>query len=508
MTYHSRTKPWQHQQEYPRRLAKRPSVPGVEDVFSLTWEMGCGKSKPIVDEFGSRVDARDLDRMLLIAPAGSYRNWLFDKTEEQQSELRTHMDPHLFARLSLAAWISGGRKSDAERIERMMRSDRPKFLACNVEALSTVERAKLLCRQFLEEGIQESVGFGGRGRRARSMVVVDESTRIRGDSNRTDTVHSLAELTEVRRIMTGLITPRDPMDLFRQYWFLDWRILGQRNFYAFRARYAIMQKMMMRGRTVSVVVGFRNQEELRERIAPWTYRVLLEDCIDMPGETFQTRDVGLSAGQRRMIRELLEQATTRVEGTEVHATKTIKLATLTAIDQILLGWLEDEEGQVHEVQTHCYDALLETLEEHSGKAIIWTPFQQSLKKAAALLEEAYGPGSVALFYGGNRAVRHEDEKRFLSDPKCRFMISTPAAGGVGNTWNVATLRVYLGNSHDLEHRLQSEKRNYRGGQTQHVTSVDLTWPEVPVTTKKLVGLRKKLDIASVIQGDPLREWLL
>ena len=507
MTYHSRTKPWQHQQEYSRRLAKRPSVVGVEDVFSLTWEMGCGKSKPILDEWGERVDARELDRLLLVAPAGSYRNWLFDKTELELSELRKHLDPYLLERVQAAAWISGGRKRDEEALQRMMRSERPKFMACNVEALSTVERARAACRQFLEDGVQVSVGYGGRGKRQRSMMVVDESTRIRGDSKRTDAVHALGELTPVRRIMSGLITPRDPMDLFRQYWFLDWRILGQRNFYAFRARYAVMQKMMMRGRAINVVVGYRNEDEL-QRIAPWTYRVLLEDCIDMPGEVFQTHDVELHPEQRRMIRELLAQATTALPGGEAHVTTTMKLATLTRIDQILLGWVVDEGGVAHEVPTRCYDALLEKLEDHSGKAIIWTPFQQSLKKAAAMLEEEYGPGSTALFYGGNRAVRHEDERRFLGDPRCRFMLSTPAAGGVGNTWNVATLRVYLGNSHDLEHRLQSEKRNYRGGQTQRVTSLDLTWPEVPVTLKKLQGLRKKMDVASVIQGDPMREWLI
>jgi hypothetical protein len=74
--------------------------------------------------------------------------------------------------------------------------------------------------------------------------------------------------------------------------------------------------------------------------------------------------------------------------------------------------------------------------------------------------------------------------------------------------NVATLRCYLGNAHDLEHRLQSEKRNYRGGQTKRVNSLDLTWPEVPVTMRKLQGLRKKMDVAAVIQGDPMRSWLI
>lgn len=493
MTYHSPTEPWRHQAEYPRRLARRPVGKIEADVFALLCEMGTGKSKMILDEWGQRVDAGELDNLLIAAPAGSYRNWFEGKTVTQKSELDAQLDPALRERIAVAPWISGARRSDTERLEKMLRSRRPRVLVVNVEALSTVERARVACRQLLSSG--------------RTMMVIDESTRIKGDSSRTEACQELGELAVSRRIMSGLVAPRDPLDLFHQYWFLDWRILGHRSFWSYRARYAVMQKMMMRGKMRDIVVGFRNQEELQERIAPWSYRVLLEECLDMPGQTYQFHDVELTPVQRRMIRELLESATTQLsEG--VHVTKTIMLSILNEIDKILLGWTTDEEGRVHAVPTNRYRELAEVLGDHSGKAIIWTSFQQSVEATASMLRREYGEKSTAVFYGPNKSTRHLDEQRFLGDPECRFMVSTPAAGGVGNTWNVATLRVYLNNSHDLEHRLQSEKRNYRGGQTRPVTSVDLVCRECRPELRKIQALRDKIDISSLISGDGAREWLI
>lgn len=496
MSYKSRFPSWEHQLEYPRRVAKRPSRPSPEDVFAILGEMGTGKTKMVLDEWGPRALAGDVPNHLIIAPAGSYGNWFRDKTKEQLSELRTHLDPELFAQLRFAPWISGGRVSDRREIERVLRHRGPRVLVVNVEALSTVQKAREACLALFETG--------------RTMVTVDESTRIKNASaRRTKVIRDLGreDAVAVRRIMSGLVTPRDPMDLYSQFEFLDWRILGHRSFFSFRARYAVMQKMNFNGRAQNIIVGFRNQEELQAKIAPYSYRVLLEDCLDMPGETFLWRDVELYPEQRKAIRELLENSTTQLSS-GAHVTTTIKLATLTRIDQILLGWVVDEEGGVHEVPTKRYSVLMDVLGDHAGKAIIWTSMQQSAERARDAIEAEYGKGSCALFYGPNKSTRHLEEARFLGDPACRFMVSTPAAGGVGNTWNVATLRVYLNNGNDLEHRLQSEKRNYRGGQTKPVTSVDLNAPEVPVEMRKITALRKKLDLASIISGDEPRSWLI
>lgn len=494
MTYTPRLPAWGHQLEYGRRLAARPAGRVADDVFALLCEMGTGKTKMILDEWGARVDAKELDSLLVVAPAGTYRNWVLDKTSEELSEINKHIDPVLREQMIVAPWISRGTIGLKREIDRMIRAKtRPRMFVVNVEALSSVAAARTACREFLESG--------------RAMMVVDESTRIKSNTNRTEAVLTLGENAPVRRIMSGLVAPRDPLDLYHQYQFLDWRILGQRSFWNYKARYAVTQQMTFNGRKQHIVVGFKNQEELQERIAPWSYRVLLEDCLDMPGETFSTHEVVLSGEQRKAIRELLEQSTTQLSS-GAHVTTTMKLATLTRIDQILLGWVVDEEGNEHNVPTARYNELLDVVQDHAGKVIIWTSFQNSVERAAEALRRQYGEASVALFYGPNRSTRHVDEARFLSDPECRFMVSTPAAGGVGNTWNVATLRVYLNNSHDLEHRLQSEKRNYRGGQTKPVTSVDLFSPEVPVEMKKIAGLRKKMDVAALITDEDPRQWLI
>ena len=57
MTYRSPRRPWAHQAAYPGRLARRPLGKITSDVFSLLCEMGTGKSKMVLDEWGQRVVA-------------------------------------------------------------------------------------------------------------------------------------------------------------------------------------------------------------------------------------------------------------------------------------------------------------------------------------------------------------------------------------------------------------------------------------------------------------------
>ena len=103
--------------------------------------------------------------------------------------------------------------------------------------------------------------------------------------------------------------------------------------------------------------------------------------------------------------------------------------------------------------------------------------------------------------------RGEEEKRFLNDPECRFMVSTPASGGVGNTWVVADLVIYFSSSFDLEHRFQSEDRAHRIGQTKSVTYIDLV-ASGTIDEKIIHALRNKINLADQITGNSWREWLI
>jgi len=133
------------------------------------------------------------------------------------------------------------------------------------------------------------------------------------------------------------------------------------------------------------------------------------------------------------------------------------------------------------------------------------PDEEGLSQNTVL--RGHGRDAVALFYGGNRKEREEEERRFKTDPACRFMVATPAAGGKGRTWDVADLVVYYSSTNDLEHRAQSEERPRNVGKVKPIHYVDLVVPGT-VDEKIIQALRAKIDLAAVVTGDAWREWLI
>jgi hypothetical protein len=491
--------PLAHQREALRRIQNKPTSPSDQDVFALLMETGAMKSKVVIDEFGERATANDLTDLLIVAPAGCYHNWT-DSSATDPSEFSKQMDPEFYERLTWAKWSAGGGAEMRERLRRLLRADGPRALVVNVESVSSVDRCVDLCIEFAARG--------------RCLMVVDESTTIRGmrsKTRRTDMCYWIGRTAAARRIMSGLVAPKSPLDLYSQFEFLDWRILGHRNFYSYRAKYAIIESMKVGGRdherTIKVPVAFRNMEELHERIAPYSYRKLKSECLDLPEKVYvPVRHVELTKEQKRHYAEMREFAETRLDE-ESYVTATMVLTQRMRMDTVLCGFVRDDDGNIREIPEKRTDDLMEVLGEHGGKAIIWTTHDLCVRKIADRLRREYGPRSVAQFWGGNRSTRGEDEARFKGDPECRWMVATQAAGGRGNTWTVASLAVYYNNSDDLEHRIQSEDRVHRGGLKHPYSIVDLCAPGT-IDEKKIWALRKKLDIATLIHGDGYRKWIV
>ena len=63
--------------------------------------------------------------------------------------------------------------------------------------------------------------------------------------------------------------------------------------------------------------------------------------------------------------------------------------------------------------------------------------------------------------------------------------------------------IYYSNGYDLEKRIQSEDRAHRIGQKKSVTYVDILAEET-VDEKIVKSLRKKINIASKVMGEELR----
>jgi SNF2 family DNA or RNA helicase len=71
----------------------------------------------------------------------------------------------------------------------------------------------------------------------------------------------------------------------------------------------------------------------------------------------------------------------------------------------------------------------------------------------------------------------------------------------------ATLVVYAANSWKNRERQQSEARAHRIGQTAPVAYVDLA-VRGSMEEKLIKALRDKMDLAALISGDKVKEWLI
>ena len=191
---------------------------------------------------------------------------------------------------------------------------------------------------------------------------------------------------------------------------------------------------------------------------------------------------------------------------KVTTTMTV-LTQLMRLHQITCGHFTADDGSVQSVKSNRMNELMSILEDMDGKAIIWANYQRDIENIVDEITDKYGPESVVDYYGLTpQEDRQNNIQRFQNDPECRFILGTPQTGGYGITLTAANTVIYYSNGYDLEKRLQSEDRAHRIGQKKAVTYVDLM-AEKTVDEKIVKALRKKINIASEVLGEELRDWI-
>tara|TARA_R110002072_G_scaffold95632_1_gene210791 strand:- start:6 stop:581 length:576 start_codon:yes stop_codon:yes gene_type:complete len=184
------------------------------------------------------------------------------------------------------------------------------------------------------------------------------------------------------------------------------------------------------------------------------------------------------------------------------------LTQLMRLHQITCGHLKNDDGSITEVKSNRIKALLEVLDEVEGKVIIWANYVYDIKQIVNVISDEYGEDSIVQYYGAIPAEKRQENIVKFQDPnsKARFFIGNPQTGGYGITLTAANNVIYYSNGYDLEKRLQSEDRAHRIGQKKSVTYVDLIAPKT-VDEKIRKALRKKINIATQVMGEELRDWI-
>ena len=476
MNYKFKTKPYAHQLTALEKSWNKEN-------FAYFMEMGTGKTKVLIDNVAMLYDKGKIDGALIIAPKGVVKTWY-------EQELPTHLPDHIENVTVL--WQPNITKTQQEKLDSLFEIDTAlHILIMNVEALST------------DKGVKFATKFINSHK---TIMAIDESTTIKTPTaRRTKNIISLGLNAKYKRIMTGSPITKNPLDLYTQCEFLDPWLLDFASYYAFRNRYAEMKTMHLRGRSIQVVDKFQNLGELSDVVKQFSYRVLKEDCLDLPPKVFIKRHITLTADQKRVYEQMKEQALAVLNG-KVTTTMTV-LTQLMRLHQITCGYVTADDGTTQQVESNRLNELMSILEDTDGKVIIWANYQLSVGEIIQKIIKVYGPDSYVHYYGLTPQEDRQDFiRKFQNDPKCRFIIGTPQTGGYGITLTEANTVIYYSNGYDLEKRLQSEDRAHRIGQKKTVTYIDLICEDT-IDEKIVKALRNKINIASEVMGEELRDWI-
>ena len=476
MNYKFKTKPYAHQ-----LLALEKSW--NKETYAYFMEMGTGKTKVLIDNAAMLYDKGKIDGLLIVAPKGVIGTW-YDQ------ELPTHLPNHIENVTVL--WQANITKGQQEKLNSLFETGTAlHILIMNVEALSTTKGTDFAAKFINSHN---------------TLMVIDESTTIKNPSaKRTKNILKLSTQTKYRRIMTGSPVTKNPLDLYSQCEFLSPWLLDFTSYYAFRNRYAEMKTMHVRGRSIQVVDKFKNLGELSEQLKGFSYRVLKEDCLDLPEKNWTKRQITLTPDQRKIYNQMKETALAVLNGKQ--ATTMTVLTQLMRLHQITCGHFTADDGTIQRIDNNRANELMDILSEMEGKAIIWAHYQYDITSIIKEIVKVYGPGSVVDYYGLTpQDERDPNRKKFQSDPKCRFLVGTPSTGGYGLTLTAANTVIYYSNGYDLEKRLQSEDRAHRIGQKKNVTYVDII-AEDTVDEKIVKALRDKINVASQVLGEELKSWI-
>jgi SNF2 family DNA or RNA helicase len=477
MQFKYKTKPYAHQEEALQKSHDKKN-------FAYFMEMGCGKSKVLIDNIYWLWQQKEIDTAIVVAPKGVYMNW-------KNNEIPIHLPDDIDADIYL--WKASCTKNEKKKLsEGVTKRDKFRILLMNVESFVT-KKAPVFLESFTH--------------RSEFLLAIDESTTIKNvKAKRTKSIMKFGENAKYKRILTGSPITQSPLDLYSQCAFLNKRLLGYDSYWSFQGRFAIIKQQRMGSMSFNQVVGYKNLEELTQKLKLFAHRTTKKEALDLPDKIYTTRQVDLTSTQIDQYMSMKKTSVIYLEDGDMVSAPEV-MTRLLRLQQLLCGYLVNDDGETIELANNRIKVMMEVIEEMDGKIIIWSRFRHDIKKIKNELCKTYGSGSVVTYYGDtSQEDRDSAIHNFQTNPETRFFVSNAQTGGRGITLTAASNVIYYSNDFNLESRKQSEDRCHRIGQHKPVLYVDLVCPNT-VDVHIVKSLLQKDKIANKTLGEEVLEWL-
>lgn len=448
--------PWKHQLEAIERAKDKP-------CFALLFEMGAGKTSTAINILRHKINAeKRILRTLVFAPPIVLHNW--------KREWHAHSNiPD--ARVVV---LEG---TGAARLK--------KFLATKDDPKGTIFVTNY-------ESVQNADLFEALQAWHPEAIVMDEAHRLKDpQGRRAKLVAKLCHGTKehpparFRYILTGTPVLNSPMDLWSPFHLMDGGETFGDSYWSFKLRYMEDKNAYRKGRPgyfPNWQIRPGSLDEINQLIFKNGMRVTKAECMDLPPLVRERLAVPMSAEQGKLYTEMKKDFITFINAPNAlpkAAVATLAITKALRMMQIASGFVKTEDGAVHRIKdVPKLEALRDLLEEITPKhkAIVWAVYQENYAAIRQVCEDL-GIQFVEMHGQKTGPEKREAEARFDADDSVRVLIGHPGSGGIGVNLVAASYSIFYSRTFSLDHSLQAEARNHRGGTREKghekITRIDL-----------------------------------
>lgn len=301
------------------------------------------------------------------------------------------------------------------------------------------------------------------------LIVCDEASALKNVSTRRwKAVNKLLQPSTWLWLLTGTPAAQSPLDAYGLARLVSPQRVPQ---YFGGWRDKVMQKVT----TFKWKPAPRATQIVNDALQP-AIRFTKQQCLDLPEELYQTRDVELTPQQAKYYKEMKRSMLMTAAGEQVTAVHAAAL--LNKLLQLSCGAVYADTGDVIQFDASTrLQVLLDVVSETSNKVIVFVPFTHAIDLVHESLTKA---GYTAEVINGAVPLKRRTGifKRFQEEADPKVLVIQPQAAAHGVTLTAADTVIWFGPTSSVETYLQGNARAHRAGQKNKVTVVHLCGSEV------------------------------
>lgn len=294
------------------------------------------------------------------------------------------------------------------------------------------------------------------------VFIIDELTAFKNHkTNRWASAKAIGDKCKAFWGMTAEPTPNSPVEAYAQA-----KLINESN--TFLPRLFTQYRDMVEDKlTPHISIPKEGAKSLVHRILQPSIRFERDKCVDLPPCQYIDLEVPMTAGQKEAYEAMRKQLIIEYsEGLITAANAAVKAMKLA---QVAAGWVKDDNGNVHEIDSSIrLEELLSIFENtHKGKLIVFVAFRAAVEGVCKFFKSKKIKSEF--IHGGVNPNRRGDLIADFQNGSLQVLVIQPQSTSHGVTLTAASTIVWHSLVPSGEVHNQANGRISRIGQTQKQT---------------------------------------